>query len=461
MNKHRIFFLILIPLVIFVSGCMLGPKYQRPNVEIPDSYRLAATADSTINLKWWELFDDPLLNSLINTALTENQDIRIAANRIEQARIMLGYTRADQFPIIGYDAGASRGNFTGKQKLGETSNNFYAAASLQWEIDFWGKYRAASESARAQLLASEFAKRAVEIAIIAEVANAYFLLLDFHERYQVTNRTLESRRYTLNIINERYIKGIIPEIDLNQAQIQEAIAASSIPQYERAKVQTENALQLLLGRNPQKIDLTTNLIGQKIPPEIPTGIPSSILDRRPDILQAEQYLVSQNAQISWAQALRLPSISLTGLLGAASNDLSTFTSGGAAWSVAGGLMGPIFNFGKNKRRVDYEIKRTEEAALQYEYVVLQAFREVEDALVEVETYRQQVQISERQLAAAQNANKLSKERYDGGVTSYLEVLDSERTLFTIELELSQTRQSYLTAYVKLYKALGGGWITPQ
>jgi len=451
----------MILLVVFISGCMLGPKYQRPAVQSPDAYRLSTSSDSTINLKWWELFNDPELDTLIKIALSENKDIRIAASRVEQSRALLGYTRADQYPVIGYDAGASRGNFNGKQKSDQTSNNFYSAASMQWEIDFWGKYRSANESARAELLASEFAKQAVEVAIIAEVANAYFLLLDFHERLIVTNRTLESRRYTLNIISERFQKGIIPEIDLNQAQIQEAIAASSIPQYERAVVQTENALQILLGRNPAQINLTTDLIIQQVPPEIPSGIPSSILDRRPDILQAEQFVISQNAQISWAQALRLPSISLTGLFGAASNDLSTFTSGGAAWSVAGGLMGPIFNFGKNKRRVEYEIKRTEEAALQYENVVLQAFREVEDALVEVVTYRQQVEINERQLAAAQNANKLSKERYDGGVTSYLEVLDSERTLFSIELELSQTRQAYLAAYVKLYKALGGGWITLQ
>jgi len=451
----------MILLVVFISGCVLGPKYQRPAVQSPDAYRLSTSSDSTINLKWWELFNDPELDTLIKIALAENKDIRIAASRVEQSRALLGYTLADQYPVIGYDAGASRGNFNGKQKSDQTTNNFYAAASMQWEIDFWGKYRSANESARAELLASEFAKQAVEVAIIAEVANAYFLLLDFHERLIVTNRTLESRRYTLNIISERFQKGIIPEIDLNQAQIQEAIAASSIPQYERAVVQTENALQILLGRNPAQINLTTDLIIQQVPPEIPSGIPSSILDRRPDILQAEQFVISQNAQISWAQALRLPSISLTGLFGAASNDLSTFTSGGAAWSVAGGLMGPIFNFGKNKRRVEYEIKRTEEAALQYENVVLQAFREVEDALVEVVTYRQQVEINERQLAAAQNANKLSKERYDGGVTSYLEVLDSERTLFSIELELSQTRQAYLAAYVKLYKALGGGWITLQ
>ncbi len=461
MNKHRFSLLIFISLVVFLSGCMLGPKYQRPAIQSPEAYRLSTSSDSTINLKWWELFNDTALDALIKTALAENKDIRVAASRIEQARIMLGYTKAGQYPVIGYDAGATRGNFTGNQQYDQTSNNYYAAASLQWEIDFWGKYRAANESARAELLASQYAKQAIETAIIAEVANAYFRLLDFHERLTVTNRTLESRQYTLEIIAQRYQQGIIPEIDLNQAQIQEAIAASSIPQYERAIAQTENALQVLLGRNPQQLDLTTNLISQQIPPDIPTGIPSSILNRRPDILQAEQFLIAQNAQISLAQALRLPSISLTGLFGAASNELSTFTSGGAGWSVAGGLMGPIFNFGKNKRRVEYEMKRTEEAALQYENVVLKAFREVEDALVEVATYRQQVEINERQLAAAQNANRLSKERYNGGVTSYLEVLDSERTLFTIELELSQTRQAYLAAYIKLYKALGGGWITPQ
>ncbi len=461
MAKIKLLFILLIATVILLPGCMLGPKYQRPDVNIPDAYLLSNSSDSTINLKWWELFDDPELNTLIKTALVQNNDIRIAASRIDQARAVLGFTRPNQYPSIGYDAGVSTGNFTGTQKLTDRYDNIYASANLYWELDFWGKYRSMTDAAKADLLASEYAKRAVEIAIISEVAHTYFLLLDYKERLAVAERTLESRKYTTDIFEQRYEKGIIPELDLNQAQIQEAIAAAAIPEYERAIAQTGNALQVLLGRNPQTASSGSTLISQQIPPEIPAGIPSSILERRPDILQVEQFVVAQNAQISYAQALRLPSISLTGVLGSAGSDLTAFTTGGLGWSAAGGIFGPIFNFGKNKRRVEIEKYKTEEAIIKYESVVLQAFREVEDALVEVETYRRQVAINETQLVAAQNANRLSMQRYDAGVTSYLEVLDTERTLFSIEIELANTRQAYLSSYVKLYKALGGGWITPE
>lgn len=461
MAKIKLLFILLIGAVIFLPGCMLGPKYQRPEIDSPDAYMLSTSADSTINLKWWELFRDPELDTLIKIALFQNKDVRIAASRIDQARAVLGYTRPNQYPGIGYDGGASTGNFSGTQKYADASNNFFASANLQWEIDFWGKYRSLTETAKADLLASEFAKRSVEIAIISDVAYAYFVLLDYKERLAVAERTLVSRKYTTELFALRYEKGIIPELDLNQAQIQEAIAAASIPEYQRAIAQTNNALQILLGRYPQSFIPGSTLIAQQIPPEIPTGIPSSILERRPDILQAEQFVVAQNAQISYAQALRLPSISLTGVLGSAGSDLTAFTTGGLGWSAAGGIFGPIFNFGKNKKRVEIERYRTEEAIIQYESVVLQAFREVEDALVEVETYRRQVAINETQLVAAQNANRLSMQRYDAGVTSYLEVLDTERTLFSIEIELANTRQAYLSSYVKLYKALGGGWITPE
>lgn len=461
MIKNRILFIILIGTIITMSGCMLGPKYQRPAIESPDAYMLSTSSDSTINLKWWELFNDPELDTLIRIALVQNNDVRIAAKRIEQARAVLGFTRANQYPVIGYDAGVSTGNFNGTQKFDNVSDNFFASANLQWEIDFWGKYRSLTEASKADLLASEHAKRAIELAIISEVARAYFLLLDYNERLAVAERTLLSRQYTTELFRQRYEKGIIPELDLNQAQIQEAIAAATVPEYQRAVAQTKNALQVLLGRNPQPLTITSTLISQQVPPEIPTGIPSSILERRPDILQAEQFVVAQNAQISYAQALRLPLISLTGIAGSAGADLTAFTSGGLGWSAAGGLFGPIFNFGKNKRRVEIEKIKTEEAVIQYESVVLQAFREVEDALVEVDTYRRQLAINETQYLAALNANKLSKERYEGGVTSYLEVLDTERTLFSIEIELAFTRQAYLSAYVKLYKALGGGWLTPE
>jgi len=449
-------------MVVLFSGCMVGPKYQKPVTESPEAYRMGEpNPDSTYNLRWWELFADPVLDTLIVTALDNNKDIRIAVARIEQARANLGFTKADQFPRIGYEGGASRGNFAGGQKFDSESNLFYGAANLQWEIDFWGKYRHASDAARADLLASEYAHRAVQVAIISEVANVYFQLLDYKDRLEIAKSTLVTREESLDIIQQRFDKGVVAEIDLNQAQIQRAIAAGAVPQYERAVAQTENALQYLLGKNPGAIQTGSPLLSQGTPPEIPAGIPSLLLQRRPDIMQAEQYLIAQNAQVGIAQAMRFPSINITGLLGVASNDLSTLTSGGAAWSVGGSILGPIFNFGKNKRRVEVERFKTEEALVQYEAVVIQAFREVEDALIEIDTYRRQLEIKQQEFEAAYNANTLSRDRYDGGVTSYLEVLESERTLFSVELELSQTRQVWLAGYIKLYNALGGGWVSPQ
>ncbi len=449
-------------MVVLFSGCMVGPKYQKPVTESPEAYRMGEqNPDSAYNLRWWGLFNDPVLDTLITIALDDNKDIRIAVSRIGQARATLGFTKADQLPRIAYEGGASRGNFAGGQKFDSESNAFYGAANLQWEIDFWGKYRYASNAARANLLASEYAHRAVQVAIISEVANVYFQLLDYKQRLEISRQTLITREESLDIIQQRFDKGVVAEIDLNQAQIQRAVAAGAIPQWERTVIQTENALQYLSGRNPGVLETGLPLLEQGTPPEIPAGIPSLLLQRRPDIQQAEQYLMAQNAQVGIAQAMRFPSINITGLLGMASSDLSTLTTGGAAWSVGGSLLGPIFNFGKNKRRVEVERFKTEEALIQYEAVVIQAFREVEDALVEIDTYRRQLDIKQEEYTAARNAATLSRDRYNGGVTSYLEVLESERTLFSVELDLSQTRQAWLASYIKLYNALGGGWVSPQ
>ena len=266
---------------------------------------------------------------------------------------------------------------------------------------------------------------------------------------------------SLRIIQERFNKGIVPEIDLNQAQIQKEIAATTVPLYKRLTVQTENSLSILLGKLPASIKSGTGLENRNIPPDIPTGLPSQLLVRRPDIAESEFLLQSQNAQIGVAVAKMFPAISLTGLFGLASDDLSTLTVGDPAWSISGTLLGPLFNFGKNTSRVEVEEAQTQQALYQYEYTVINAFREVEDALIDVETYREQLESLNRQFVAAKNAAKLSRMRYDLGVTSYLEVLESERTLFSAELQLSEIRQSTFNSYIRLYKALGGGWISKE
>lgn len=447
---------------ISLAGCALGPDFKKPVVKTPEHYKYdTLKEDSRINLKWWELFNDPVLESLVTSALNGNKDIRIAASRIEEARASLGFTKADIYPRLDIEAGASRGNFVGGMKTESVNNNFYIAPVLSWEIDFWGKFRRANEAAMAELMASEYSLRIVQTSLISEVVSTYFLLLDYRHRLEVSVSTLNSRLYSLDIIQKRFDKGIVSELDLNQAQIQKEIAAASIPVYERLISKTEHALSILLGRLPGEIENGIDLGSQTIPPEIPSGLPASLLQRRPDIVQAEYLLQAQNAKIGVAQAMRLPAITLTGILGVASDELSSITSDGAVWAISGGVFGPLFNFNKNVERVVVEEERTRQALYNYENTVLRAFREVEDALVEVRTYKKQIAAVREKNKAAKNAARLSAFRYDRGVTSYLEVLDTERTLFSVELELSELKKDYHNAYVKLYKALGGGWVSKE
>jgi len=448
--------------MVATAGCMMGPDFQRPVMETPAEFRFAEEeAEAVVNLKWWELFDDPVLHSLVRTALKNNKDMRIAASRIEEARASLGFTKADMYPRLDIEAGASRGDYVGNRKIDSTENSYFLAPTLRWEIDFWGKFRRATEAARAELMASEYSLRTVQISLISEVVNTYFLLLDFHRRLEISEQTLESRLESLDIIQKRFDKGIIPEIDLNQAQIQKEIAAAAIPVFERLISKTENALGILLGRFPGEIHAEADLFSQTIPPNIPLGLPSSLLKRRPDIVQAEHLLHAQTAEIGVAEALRFPSISLTGIAGFASTELDDLIDEGDAWSVGGGLFAPIFDFNKNKLRVVIQEERAKQALYFYQNTILVAFREVENALSEVHTYDDQIAAVERQYRAAKNANFLSGMRYDKGVSSYLEVLETERQLFSVGLEFSELKQQYLNAYVKLYKALGGGWLSRE
>jgi len=447
-------------LAFMAGGCAVGPKFKKPEIDTPEKYIYSHNRDSIINLKWWKIFNDTILRTLIDSALVNNKDVRIAASRINEAAFVVGYNRADLLPAIGYNGSAIRGN-NGQSgaPLYETGNLFSGVGNIYWELDFWGKYRRATEAAKAELLASEYGMRSVQIGLISHVANLYFQLLDYRTRLEISKETLESRKASLDIISERYNQGIIPEIDLNQAQIQEAIAATNIPYYERLIANTEHALSVLLGNNPAIIGVS-QLIDVIIPPDIPVGIPSDLLQRRPDILIAEQHLKAQNARIGVAQAMRFPTISLTGLFGVASTDLSNLLTGDAiVWSLAGDITGPIFNFGKNRRRVEIERERTQQLLLEYEKAVLNAFADVEDALIGVSTISAELEALKRQLVAAKNAAELSRARYDGGVTSYLEVLETERSLFDTQLRTADAYQRLLNSYVFLYQALGGGWIS--
>lgn len=457
-GKGCTFFMLVLSL--FFSACTLGPNFTEPITAAPDAYRTQIMPADPINdLKWWELFKDPLLYSLVTMALENNRDIKIAISRIEQARANLGFVRADQYPRVDIDAGASTGNFSGGTRSEDTNSTVYLAAPLSWELDFWGKFSRSTEAARAELMASEYGLKTIQLTLIAEVVTNYYQLLDFHRRLTISEETLASRIESLNIIQQRFNKGIIAELDVNQAQIQKEIAAAAIPLYKRSIAKTENNLSILLGRLPSPIVPEQNLGANFQVPEIPVGLPPAILERRPDISQAKYLLKAQTENIGVAEALRWPAISLTGTLGVASTELSSVTIDGGVWSVGGRLLGPLFDFNKNKRRVEIQEQKTKEALFQYENVVLTAFREVDDALMEIATYRNELAAIDRQLKASENATNLSKERYDKGVSSYLEVLDTERTLFSTDLQQSQLQQQYLNAYVNLYKALGGGWIT--
>jgi multidrug efflux system outer membrane protein len=455
----------ILVLLVFAVSCKVGPKREIPIVETEDLYRydsLSTAEDTLVNLRWWEMFNDPILDTLIIVALDSNRDAKIAASRVLQAKASLGFTKADLWPGIGYSASYQNGNVIQKQLgIPGTNQNFTAGATLNWELDFWGKFRRANEAALADLISTEYGLRSIQMSLISEVSSSYFLLLDYRERLRVSHNTLELRDSSLNIIQARFDAGIVPEIDLNQSQIQQAIAAAAIPLYERQVAQTEHALSILVGFNPDSVIIGFDLKLQEIPKMVPPGIPSILLARRPDIMAAEQNVYAANARVGVAVAQRFPSISLTGLLGASSNDLASFGAAGAAWSVGGDLLGPLFYFNKNKRRVEVEKAKTEQAVYAYEKVVLNAFREVQDALVEMRTLHVELEARENYVRAALNARELSAARYDKGVTSYLEVLQTEQSAFEAELSYAKTYRELLEAYVKFYKALGGGWLSAE
>ncbi len=447
-------------LALLMNGCMLGPDYERPDIPVPENFgHQIDSGESIVNLPWWELFQDDQLKALIDLALKENKDIAIAAARVEEARARLGFVRADQSPRIDISGGGNRTDPGLTTPAIGISEQYQLAADLSFELDIWGRLRRSTEAARAELLATEEARRTVIISLIADLASAYLLLRDADHRLDISKRTLASRLESLRIIQARFDRGTVPLIDVNQAEIQAAEAMVSVATAKREIAQTENLISILLGRNPGPVLRNHNDLDPSIQlPAIPAGLPAQLLARRPDIRQAEQQLAAQTARIGAAQALRLPTLSLTGAFGLASNDLSKFNTGEAvAWNIGANLFGPLFDAGKSKRRVELEKARTERLLKQYERTVQQGLREVEDALISIRTRGEELAARQRQLDAARSAAMLSHSRYDGGVTSYLEVLDSERSLFNAELAESVTRREQLIAVVELYKALGGGW----
>lgn len=452
--------LVAVVVALLLTGCVVGPDYERPEIETPDEFRQRISTGAAItNTPWWQLFGDPQLERLIIIALEESKDLAIASARVEETRARLGFVRADQFPRLDGVADASRGNTLSQFLPGAgIQNNFVLAAELSFEVDLFGRLRRSTEAAQAELLSSEDARNTVLISLIADVAATYFLLRDVDERRDVAERTLEARRDSTGIIRERFSKGITPKLDVNQAEIEEADAAVQLASLEREVIQVENLLNVLLGRNPGPITRGESLEDESLPPQVPAGLPSELLERRPDIRAAEQSLAAQTARIGVAEALRFPSLSLTASAGYASTELSSLTDSNLQlWNLGANFFAPLFNAGQNKRRVEVEVARTTQLLNQYELAVLKAFQEVENALAAVRTLRDERAARDMQIRAARSAAFLSRARYNGGVTSYLEVLESERSLFRTELSYSIVRRSQLVAVVDLYKALGGGW----
>ncbi|MCJ7557834.1 MAG: efflux transporter outer membrane subunit [Gammaproteobacteria bacterium] len=447
----------------FLGACALGPDYQRPQAEFEEAYvQPTETGESVANLPWWELFQDPVLQHLIRAALEENKDLAIAASRILEAQAILGITRSEYFPTVDAQVSAARGQGSAQVFPGSIDSsigdNYVVGLGVGWEVDLFGRLRRSNEAARAQLLATEYAYQALSISLVAGVADAYMLLRDLDQQLEISQRTYATRAHSLEIMRARFDKGTVPLLDVNQAEIELESAAASVAASDRVVAQTEYALSVLLGRNPGPIVRGETLSQQSLPPVIPSGLPSELLKQRPDIRAAEQQLVAQTARIGVAEAARWPSLQLTGSLGFESGELSELSASDADfWNLGANLLAPVFNAGRNKNRVEAEKARTEQALQTYVKTIQQALREVEDALVAVRTYRTENAARKRQVEAARSAARLSRARYDGGVTSYLEVLDTERSLFQSELSASQTSRQELTAIIQLYKALGGGW----
>jgi multidrug efflux system outer membrane protein len=456
----------LLLMSIIVAGCTVGPNYKRPPAGTPDAFRgqtpdqsFSADTSSLGDQRWWQVFQDQSLQVLIRAALEHNDNVRLASARILEAQAQLGITRADQFPAV--SAGVDVVGERPAVALGFPAKNIGAIeiqASVAWQLDFWGQFRRATEGARAQLLASEWGRRAVVTTLVSQVASAYFGLRALDLELEISRRTLASRQESLELTQVREQGGATSLLDVRQAEQLVYSATGEIATLEREIEQQENFISVLLGGNPEPVVRGRALTDQPHSPDVPAGLPSALLERRPDIQQAEQQLVAANAQIGVARAAYFPQIALTGSGGFESTALAAlFTGTSAVWTTAASLAQPVFTAGRTRSQVAVAEARSVEASISYQQTIRQAFREVSDALVGYGKLRELGEQQTLLVGAAQDARRLASIRYEGGVTSYLEVLDADSRLFAAELGLAQAELSELSALVAMYQALGGGW----
>jgi multidrug efflux system outer membrane protein len=457
---------------MLLASCTFGPNYKRPVIEVPGTHRGAAAgvpAESIADLQWFELFRDDTLTQLVRTALEENFELRIAAERVLQARAVHGIRRADQWPEVGASANlaaaraSERGANRGVPAGADTGVSYIEAGfSVGWELDLWGRLRRSSEAARARYLATEEARRGVITTLVADVSETYLALRALDLELEIARRTRTVATESLRLTETRRAGGVAGALDVRQAEQLLFTATGQIASLEREIAQAENALRLLLGQLPGDVPRGRPLEAFATPPSVPAGLPSALLERRPDIRQAEQELIAANAEIGVAKAAYFPRISLTGFFGVQSRALTDLLTGPARLASAGlGAAAPIFDGGRRRAGVDLAEAVQREALVQYERTVYAAFRDVADALAAHTKTREQRTEQQQLVAALADASRLSAQRYQGGLDSYLPVLDAQRNLFQGELDLARLRQRELAAIVQVYRALGGGWTAMQ
>ena len=458
--------------ILLLPGCMVGPDYHRPDMAVPADWRTApAQSTSLADVAWWEVFSDPDLQELIRGGVEANRDVQAAVARVFEARAQLGVARAALFPQISagasysYTRPYSNNSFFVEAFPGipaPTGSDLQTGVDLTFELDLWGRLRRATEAARAELLASEDSWRSILITLVADIARTYFDLLELDREIEIARRTLETRRGSLDLQSRRAERGLSTQLDVQRAAAEVAVAAAAVPDLERRIAQTENAVNVLLGRNPGPVRRGAPLDAQRVPPAVPAGLPSALLERRPDVRQAEQTVMAANARIGEAKAAFFPRISLTGMFGVESVSLSDLLTGGSKiWRAGPTMTVPIFTAGRISNTVRANEARQQQAVAQYRQTIERAFREVDDALVFHQKVREIRAEQERRVAATRQALYLATLRYERGLATYLDVLDQERQLFRAELDLASTTRDQLTAVVQVYKALGGGWPTSR
>lgn len=458
---HRLAF--ITGCVCLVGGCVQGPDYVKPTVEVPGAYRYAVLSSETGQQPaWWNAYHDPYLDGLVHEALANNRDLRIATARVDEFAAILAGVRSQAFPQVGYGLSGDRSRASEQiipDFVDPKSTTFTSLLSASWEIDLWGRIRRETEAARANLLATEEARRGVTLTLVSSVIAGYVTLLDFDAQLRVAVATAEGRKKSVDLFETRLAAGWISDFEMSQVRSEYEGALAQIPPLKLAVATQEHALSVLVGRNPGPIARS----GEPNPnntPVVPAGLPSDLLMRRPDILQAEQQLIASNALIGAARALFFPRITLTGLFGFASGSLGDLFSGSArTWSFTGDVAGPIYAGGGLTAAVDQAEARRDQSFANYEIVIQNAFRDVEDSLADVRHSAELRETLRRRVATLRRGVELANERYENGYSDYLEVLDTERSLFSVELQLASARGDYQRALVNLYRALGGDWTT--